>query len=60
MLGLYALLVIAALAFPFFLVNAIVYSMKEDEDKAIKNKILSSVSFACVIFLLTDFSIFFY
>ncbi len=49
---LYVLLALVALAFPFFLVNAIVYSIKEDEDKAVKNKILCSVSLACIVLLI--------
>ena len=51
MLFLYILMTLAALAFPFFMINAIVYHMKEDE-RAIKYTIFTCVLFAALIWLI--------
>ena len=48
---LYVLLILSALAFPFFLINAIVYHMKDDE-RAIKHTIYACILFAAVAILI--------
>ena len=48
---LYVLLTLAALAFPFFMINAIVCHMKEDE-RAIQYTIFACVLFAALIWLI--------
>ena len=48
---LYVLMTLAALAFPFFMINAIVYHMKEDA-RAIKYTIYACILFAIVVWLI--------
>ena len=48
---LYVLMTLAALAFPFFMINAIVYHMKEDA-RAIKYTIYACILFAVVVWLI--------
>ena len=48
---LHVLLVLAALAFPYFLINAIVYHIKDDE-RAIKHTIYTCILFAAVAYLI--------
>ena len=51
MLFLYVLMTLAALSFPFFMINAIVYHMKEDA-RAIKYTIYACILFAVVVWLI--------